>query len=93
MQGIAVKCAGGVRYTVPSLLRPAYMQEEQMIRFRVGDIYKNVCLTVRLNDTVVMRRNKRIMAPGEMEQFKLKKSRLEDFEGLSEITVSIEKNP
>lgn len=87
---VAVKCAGGVRYTVPSLIRTARMQEEQIIRFRVGNVYKNACLTVRFNDTVVMKVNKRIMAPGEMEQIRLKRGKLEEFEGLHEITVSVE---
>jgi len=87
---VAILCEGGVRYTVPSLVRVAYMQEEQTIRFRVGDVYQNACLTVRFNDEIVMKINKRVMAPGEMEQIKLKKSKLEEFEGLREITVCVE---
>ena len=87
---VAIRCEGGVRYTVPSLVRVAYMQEEQTIRFRVGDVYQNACLTVRFNDEIVMKINKRVMAPGEMEQIKLKKSKLEEFEGLREITVCVE---
>ena len=86
---VAVKCAGGVRYTVPSLIRVAHMPEEQTIRFRVGGVYQNTCLVVRFNDKIVMKINKRVMAPGEMEQIKLKKSKLEEFEGLREITVSV----
>ena len=66
------------------------MPEEQVIRFRVGNVYKNACLTVRFNDKVVMKMNKRVMAPGEMEQIKLKKNRLEEFEGLREITLSVQ---
>ncbi len=91
---IAVKCKGGVRYTVPSSIRLAYMQEEQVIRFRVGDVFRDARLVVRLNDTVVMQVNKRIMTPGEMEQVRLKKSKLEELEkleGLREITLSVEK--
>lgn len=87
---VAIRCESGVRYTVPSLVRVAYMQEEQTIRFRVGDVYQNACLTVRFNDEIVMKINKRVMAPGEMEQIKLKKSKLEEFEGLREITVCVE---
>lgn len=87
---IVVRCAGGVRYTVPSLIRIDHMQEEQIVRFRVGNVYKNACLTVKFNDTAVMTVNKRIMAPGEMEQIRLKKRKLEEFEGLREITVSVE---
>lgn len=86
---VAIKCTGGVRYTVPSMIRVAHMQEEQTIRFRVGSVYKNACLTVRFNDKEVMKINKRVMAPGEMEQIKLKKNRLEEFEGLREITISV----
>lgn len=89
---IPVKCAGGVRYTVPSLVRPSCMQEEQIIRFRVGNVYKNAVLTVQFDDTVVMKINKRVMAPGEMEQIKLKKSKLEEFPGLGEITVVVEES-
>lgn len=89
-RNIAVKYTGGVRYTVPSLIRLEHMQEEQVIRFRVGDIYRDAQLVVRFNDTVVMRLNKRVMAPGEMEQIKLRRSKLEEFEGLSEITLAIE---
>lgn len=89
-----MKCKGGVRYTVPSSIRLAYMQEEQVIRFRVGDVFRDARLVVRLNDTVVMQVNKRIMTPGEMEQVRLKKSKLEELEkleGLREITLSVEK--
>ena len=89
-ESVAVRCGGGVRYTVPSIIHIAYMPEEQVIRFRVGNVYKNACLTVRFNDKVVMKMNKRVMAPGEMEQIKLKKNRLEEFEGLREITLSVQ---
>lgn len=89
-EAVTVRCAGGVRYTVPSRIRAAHMPEEQIVRFRVGNVYKNACLTVRFNDKVVMKVNKKVMAPGEMEQIKLKKSKLEEFAGLREITVSVE---
>lgn len=89
-QDIAIKCIGGVRYTVPSMIRIAHMQEEQVIRFRVGKVYRDVFLTVRFDDTVVMRLNKRIMAPGEMEQIKLKRGKIEEFGEVGEITLGIE---
>lgn len=86
---VVIRCAGGVRYTVPSVIHVTHMPEEQTIRFRVGNVYKNACLSVLFNDREVMKINKRVMAPGEMEQIKLKKNRLEAFEGLREITVSV----
>jgi thioredoxin reductase len=87
---VAIKCEGGVRYTVPSLLRVEYMEKEQMVRFRVGNVYRNVFLTVYFNDTIVIKQKKRVLLPGEMEQIKLKKSELEKFSDLKSITISIE---
>ncbi len=89
-QVIEIKADTGVRYTVPSLLRQNYVQEEQVIRFRVGDAYRDAVLAVYFNDTPVMRINKRAMVPGEMEQVKLKKSKLKDYPELREIRIAIE---
>ena len=89
-QVIEIKADKGVRYTVPSLLRQKYVQEEQVIRFRVGDAYRDAVLAVYFNDTPVMRINKRAMVPGEMEQVKLKKSKLKDYPELREIRIAIE---
>ncbi len=89
-EAVAIKCEGGVRYTVPSLLRVEYMEKEQVVRFRVGNVYRNVFLTVYYNDTIAIKQKKRVLLPGEMEQIKLKKSELEKFSDLKSITVSIE---
>ena len=87
---IEIKTGGGVRYTVPSMLRLEYMQEEQVIRFRVGDVYRNAVLAVYFDDIPVMRINKKVMAPGEMEQVKLKKAKIEDDPELKEIRITVE---
>ncbi|MBQ7954978.1 MAG: FAD-dependent oxidoreductase [Lachnospiraceae bacterium] len=76
-RGIPVCGEKGVRYTVPSYLRPEYMDDPQVIRFRVGSNYQNVSVVVYVNDICVIKIKKRTMAPGEMEQIKLKKSDLE----------------
>lgn len=76
-RGIPIYGKDGVRYTVPSFIRPEYMEDTQVIRFRVGAVYKDVTLAVYINDTLVMKQKKRTMAPGEMEQVKLKKSDVE----------------
>ncbi len=89
-EAAVIKCAGGVRYTVPSLLRMKYMEKEQVVRFRVGNVYRNVFLTVYFNDTIVIKQKKRVLLPGEMEQIKLKKSEVEKFSDLNSITVAIE---
>lgn len=76
---IPLRCRYGVRYTVPSQIRPEKMSETATVRFRVDHVYKDVTLTVKLDDTVIMQQKKRTMAPGEMEQLKLKKSELEKY--------------
>ena len=83
------KGEGGVRYTVPQSVDTAHMADEIVVRFRVGDIYKNKDLAVYYDDREISRSKKRVMAPGEMEQIKIKKS---SFDGLDvkEIRVCVE---
>lgn len=90
---IPIKTAGGVRYTVPSILRPDFMEEQQVIRFRVGAVYRDVFLAVYLDGTLLLKQKKRTMAPGEMEQVRLKKADLQQTgqgQGVKEITICIE---
>ncbi len=65
------------------------MADEIVVRFRVGDIYKQKDLVVYYDDKEISRTKKRVMAPGEMEQIKIKKS---SFDGLDvkEIRVCVE---
>ena len=81
---------GGVRYTVPSSVHPHRMQDKQIVRFRVGNVYKNCELCVYFDDTCIMRLKKKVMAPGEMEQVILQKKKLQEYEHLSKITIRIE---
>ena len=39
---ITLSPQNGVRYTVPSEIRIGHMAEEQLVRFRVGNVYKIV---------------------------------------------------
>ena len=81
---------GGVRYTVPSSVHPHRMQDKQIVRFRVGNVYKNCELCVYFDDTCIMRLKKKVMSPGEMEQVILQKKKLQEYEHLSKITIRIE---
>ena len=69
-----VSCEGGVRYTVPAVLHPDALCEEVTVRFRVADVYKDKKLCVYYDDSRVMQIPKRVLAPGEMETVRLKKS-------------------
>lgn len=73
---IEINPLSGVRYTVPSHVRLARMQPEQVVRFRVGDVYKNCFIRAYLNGRQIASKKRPVMAPGEMEQLKLKKEQL-----------------
>ena len=87
---ISICPEGGVRYTVPASIHPHRMQDKQIVRFRVGNVYKNCEVCVYFDDTCIMRLKKKVMAPGEMEQVILQKKKLQEYEDLSKITIRIE---
>ncbi|MBQ7218065.1 MAG: FAD-dependent oxidoreductase [Ruminococcus sp.] len=87
---IALKAESGVRYTVPVTLSPERMDDNLVVRFRVGDVYKDSFVSVYFDDERVQHRKKRIMAPGEMEQVVLQKKQLAQYPALNTITVKIE---
>ena len=87
---IPIQAADGVRYTVPKNIHVNRMADEQIVRFRVGAVYKNCYVSAYLNDERIIHRKRQIMAPGEMEEIKLKKEQLAAFDGLEKITVKIE---
>lgn len=76
---VEISPRSGVRYTVPSHIRMSHMQEEQVVRFRVGDVYKNCFIRAYLNGRQIVSRKRPVMAPGEMEQLKLKKGQLLEY--------------
>lgn len=80
----------GVRYTVPSAIRPDQMDDTLIVRFRVGGVYKNCYVSVYFGDERVMRRKRQVVAPGEMEEIKLEKAKLLAYPDLETITVKIE---
>ena len=80
----------GVRYTVPSTIRVANMAEELIVRFRVGAVYRNAFISVYFDEERVIHRKRLMMAPGEMEEVKLKKEQLEKYPEHQKITFKIE---
>ncbi len=89
-RGIPVAATDGVRYTVPSFIDPQRMDDTLTVRFRVANEYRDRYVSVYLDDERIQHRNKRVMAPGEMEQVVLKRADLLAREGLSQITVKLE---
>lgn len=80
----------GVRYTVPSTIRPDQMDDKLTVRFRVGGVYKNCYISVYFDEERVLHRKRPVVAPGEMEEIKLEKAKLLSYPDLKTITVKIE---
>ena len=87
---IRLKAVDGVRYTVPCTIRPDEMDDEVVVRFRVGDVFKNSSVAVYFGDQQIQKRKKQVMAPGEMEQVIIKKSQLAEYPDVEDITIKIE---
>ena len=87
---ITLNPTNGVRYTVPCTIDPEKMDDSQIVRFRVGNVYKNCYIGVYFDDEQVMRRKRPVVAPGEMEEIKLEKEKLLEKPELRTITIQIE---
>lgn len=87
---IRVEATDGARYTVPSTIRPAEMDDQLTVRFRVGAVFKGCYTSVYFDDERVRHVKKRIMAPGEMEQVILLKKQILEHPGMKKITIRIE---
>jgi NADPH-dependent 2,4-dienoyl-CoA reductase/sulfur reductase-like enzyme len=89
-QPVELLAKDGVRYTVPSSIHVSRMNRLQVIRFRVGAVYRNASVVIDFNDKVFRSQKKRILAPGEMEQVILTKEDLTKCSDLKTITIRIE---
>lgn len=85
---LSVKTGGAVRYTVPSTIHPERVADSLTIRFRVGEIIKDGYICAYAGEKQILKRKRQIMAPGEMEQVKLKKSDLDTAK--ADITITTE---
>ena len=89
---IILRSQAGVRYTVPSSIYPENMEAQTVIRFRVGQIFKNVFVCVYLGNNLLVKRKRAIMTPGEMEEIVLTKEKIQEFSGEKEMVVRIEED-
>ena len=64
--GMALKLVtdGKIRYTVPQRISSA---EKTKVYFRVSNVYRDVKITVKAGDRVLLEKKKQKVAPGEME--------------------------
>lgn len=87
---VAIKATDGVRYTVPTTINTERMDDLLTVRFRVGNVYKNHYISVYLDEERILHRKRPVMAPGEMEEVKLKKAQLKEYPDLKTITIKLE---
>ena len=87
---IPVTFEGGIRYTVPASIDPKLVQDDLVLRFRVGGVMKKRVVKLYLGDEAVVSRKRPVMAPGEMEELKLTKDMLAAHPGLSRIHITVE---
>ena len=87
---IPLVATDGIRYTVPQSIDPSRMADELVVRFRVGNVYENRYISMYFDDERVKHLKRSILAPGEMEQVKLKKAELAAKPGLKTITFKLE---
>lgn len=88
---IRVVTDGGVRYSVPSVIRVGHMDDLIKIRFRVGAVFKESDVVIYLGDKELSRLHKRVMAPGEMETVIVKKADLAAGGADDTLRITIEK--
>jgi hypothetical protein len=89
---ISLNAVEGVRYAIPQFLDPGLVDKELFVRFRVGDVFKDAYISVYFDDKRVIRRKKRILTPGEMEEIKLTDAMFKEHSGVKTITFKVERS-
>lgn len=79
----------GISYIVPQKVCVDHLEKELELFMRVRDVYKNVKLVVSSGDKIIKEFRRGHVAPGEMEELKLKKADIEHL--TQDINVRIEK--
>lgn len=89
-QTIRIQTEGGIRYSVPQIIRTGHMEDTLTVRFRVGAVYRDAYISVYCGEKRILHKKKKKLAPGEMEQVVLKKQDLTAEEGLDKIVMKVE---
>lgn len=89
---IKVEAVDGVRYTVPHFINPSAVENDIIVRFRVGDVFKGAAIGVYFDDTKVLHKKRRILTPGEMEEVQLTSDLFSKYPGTKTITLKVERS-
>lgn len=89
-RAIRIKAGKGVRYTVPQKICLQELEDHLLIRFRVDDVYRDGILTIYAGVQELRRIKKRMLAPGEMEEIRIKKSELMPYDETEELVITVD---
>ena len=89
---LSVHCQNGVRYCVPAAIRPQALEDGSSLtlRMRVDGVYQNKAIVLRQGQQVLLRRKRRVLAPGEMETLSLAASALDGLDSQQMLTLELE---
>lgn len=85
---VEIKAGNGISYTLPQYLHYDSMPENLTIRFRVNNVYASRTLAIYADGKEIKKRKKKVLAPGEMENFILSKKDLDP--EVSNIEIKLE---
>lgn len=86
---VAVEALNGVRYTVPQYI-DINSDRDIRVHFRVDNVYKNSSITVNFDDQLVLKKKRKIMTPGGMEEITISQQILCKYPQVNKIRISIE---
>ena len=89
-EGIFLQAGRGIRYTVPQRLDSAGNGGNVTVRFRVDGVYQDSSIAVYSKDCCLVRKKKRVLSPGEMEQLVLTAQQQDLCRRQGEIRICVE---
>ena len=87
---LPLKPEGAARYTVPVTISPQRMEDQVVIRFRVGRNIRKGVVKVYADEKLLYQRKRPVMAPGEMEQVVFQKAWLAGGENVIRVVAEEE---
>lgn len=82
----------GIRYVVPQKINLDTIEDYVTFRFRVEDVYRDSYIAVYFDEDLIIRRKKKILTPGEMEELKIKKDIFDKYNLISKIIFKVERS-
>lgn len=91
-EALSIHCQNGIRYCVPAAIRPHAPDADSTLtlRMRVDGVYQNKAIVLRQGQQVLLRRKRRVLAPGEMETLSLPASALSSLDLQQMLTLELE---